>query len=107
MCGQCNDGYKSLEMMECEKCPSWSRTQLNTASRIINVLVVIYMLSNNNIKNVEKDKPTLQTMLRVIISHVGFLTIITNIKYRYPLEIKSALSWQSYILSFFTQLISF
>ena len=61
--------------------------------RVFNILLLIFLISNNNIKNVKKEKPTLQTMVRVIISHVGFLTNITNIKYRYPKEINDALSF--------------
>ena len=107
MCGQCQNGWKSLELMECEKCPSWQRTQLNTAVRIINIFVLIYLLTRNNFINVSNEKPIIQTMLRVIISHVGFLQIITNVQYRYPREIKDCLKSQAIILSYFTQFVSF
>ena len=107
MCGKCQDGWKQLELMECEKCPSWSRTQLNTAVRIINIFILILILTNNNFINVRNEQPIIQTMLRMIISHIGFLQIITNVQYRYPKAINDCLKFQASILSYFTQLVSF
>lgn len=107
MCGKCEDGWKSLELMECEKCPSWKKTQILFIVRLFNIFALIFILTRNNFINVRNEQPIIQTMLRVIISHVGFLQIITNVQYRYPKAIKDCLKFQAYILTFFTQLISF
>lgn len=53
MCGQCQDGYKSLEMMECEKCPAWGRVVINTLVRVFNIVLLIFLLANNNFSNVQ------------------------------------------------------